>query len=206
MFEQLSLGGFEPPIPSSSPPVPPPGSQRFVPRELLFFAVYLGRIAAAQSTQLAHELINTQPIQTKPHRVLHCTLLPFDDFTTTPEAIVQSLLLAGGRVTAPSFKMAWDHVMRFGRGGAIGPLVLRAGTGETELMALQRAICSAVEIVLPGFKAKWSFTPHVTLARTGFVQDRAIEPIRLTVREFSLVHSIQNRGWHEMLGSWRLQD
>jgi 2'-5' RNA ligase len=208
-YEQLSLDGFDPPAPASPPP-PPQGPQRpprFMPRELLFFAIYLGRIAAAQSTQLAYELINMQAVGARPHRILHCTLLPFGDFTKIPEEIVEALLLAGARVTAPSFDMAWDHVMRFGpESAALGPLVLRAGAGETELRALQTAICSTIEAALPGIRMRWSFTPHVTLARTGFIQQRAIEPIRLGVREFSLVHSIQSRGWHEMLGSWRLQD
>jgi 2'-5' RNA ligase len=199
-YEQLSLDGFDPPQGPRQPP-------RFIPRELLFFAIHLGRIAAAQSTQLAHELINTQGVGGKPHRVLHCTLLPLGDFTKIPDEIVQALLLAGSRVVAPSFDMAWDRVMRFGReSAALGPLVLRAGAGEPELRALQKAICSTIDAPTPGVRIKRSFTPHVTLARTGFIQERAIEPIRLGVREFSLVHSIQSRGWHEVLGSWRLQD
>lgn len=199
MFEQPSFDRFEP----SRRPAPP---RRFTPRELLFFAIHFGRIAGAQSTQLAYELIDLQPVPARPHRTPHCTLLPFGDIAKTPQTILRALLFAGAGIRAPSFEMTWDHVMRFGpEAAAIGPLVLCPGRGETELRGLQKALCSTVEAALPGFRVGWSFTPHVTLARTGFVQERAVEPIRLTVGKVSLVHSIQKEGRHEMLGSWPLR-
>jgi hypothetical protein len=73
------------------------------------------------------------------HSDRHGSCLASCYFTKIPEEIVQALLLAGARVTAASFDMAWDDVMRFGpESAALGPLVLRAGAGETEVMALPR--------------------------------------------------------------------
>ena len=169
MAEQLSFDGFGPP---GSPPAP---SQRrrelrgFVPGEPLFFAIHLVGTAAGQSIQLAHELIALQSEKAKPHRVFHCTLLSLGDFTRTPEVILDALVLAGARVAVPAFETTWDYVMRFGREtDPIGPLVLRPGDGEAELHALFEAICLSVEAVLPGFRARRSFVPHVILARTAF--------------------------------------
>jgi 2'-5' RNA ligase len=52
-----------------------------------------------------------------------------------------------------------------------------------------------------------SFKPHVTMMYTDEMMDeaRVDEPIRWTVRDFVLVHSLQGRGRHVHCRRWPLR-
>jgi 2'-5' RNA ligase len=93
----------------------------------------------------------------------------------------------------PPFRVVFDRVMSF-RNGA---LVLRGDDGLIGLEILQQRLSD----VLDGRpRQARRFTPHMTLLRDSrLVDERPIEPIGWTVREFVLVHSLLGRTRHRHL-------
>ena len=72
-----------------------------------------------------------------------------------------------------------------------------------ELIAFQRALGHAIQ--RRGWPRKAAITPHVTmLYDERAVEDHAIEPVRWTVRDFVLVHSLRGQGQYNILGRWPL--
>jgi 2'-5' RNA ligase len=193
MSEQLSFDGFEPPRPPARL------------RDMLLFATHIEGRAALEAPKLARALIGEHDLGGRPQSNPHVTLQPIGDYATAPQRLIDLLRAAGALVTGSSFDVVCERVARWGGKGGIGPLVMLPGEGSVEFMGLHRAIRSAIDLVAPGLLPKWAFTPHVTLARTRMIDEHAIAPIRWTVREFSLVRSLQREGRHVVLGSWPLR-
>jgi len=134
----------------------------------------------------------------------HVTLLFLGDCTA--DAAAARVRTVGERLDvrghAP-FDVSFDRVASFQRRrGARAPVVLLAGEGLDALRAVHDTLAATLAGVVDDTKP---FTPHLTLMYDeGRVDDRAVAPIRWTVREVALVHSAIGRRRHTVLGRWPL--
>jgi 2'-5' RNA ligase len=116
---------------------------------------------------------------------------------------VDAAMRAASVVVLPSFEMRLDTVASFGRARRDGrmhrrPLVL---FGEAaDLSELRRVLANAFKRGHAG-----QFAPHMTLLYSPTViRSTRIEPFRLAVSEFVLIHSEVGLTRHHIIGRWRL--
>jgi 2'-5' RNA ligase len=193
MSDQMSLMGFDP--------------HPVRPTDRLFFAVRPSLAARDQMVALTPRLrrehgLRGTPI--KPER-LHSTLHHLGDHVGVPHALVTQARVAADSLTVPAFEVVFDRVASFAR-PRNQPLVLRGGVGLDGLMSLQRSLGQAMAHAGLGRHVELHFTPHVTLLYDDKgVAEQSIAPIRWTVSELVLVHSLLGQTVHKTLASWPLQ-
>jgi 2'-5' RNA ligase len=110
-------------------------------------------------------------------------------------------------VAMPQFTAAFDRLTSLRGAHANNPLVLLGDDGVVGLRILHRLLGEALG---RGFAGRWQprrfFAPHVTLLYDRQrIAERAIEPVRWTVREFALVNSLVGLGRHDVLARWSLR-
>lgn len=135
---------------------------------------------------------------------LHISLHWVGDFPRLREKFVFAARRAGRMVSSRSVDMTLDTVGSFGprsvrRRGR--PLVLCGrGTGERDLfLALGAAMRRN------GLRVGNDFRPHVTLAYGPcFVPEQTVDPVRLSLGEFVLIHSEVGLSRHHVLDRWPL--
>jgi RNA 2',3'-cyclic 3'-phosphodiesterase len=190
MSDQHSFAWFD------APPEPTDG---------LFFAIFPAMAAAASMTRLTCRLRDDHGLRGTPLATerLHVSLLSLGEHTGLPESIVAVASEAAATVAALPFDVAFDRVMTF-RGKR--PLVLRGGDGIAALMAFQGVLGAVMTKAGFGRSSRSRFTPHVTLTYVDRdVAEQAVEPVRWTVREFVLVHSLLRKSQYIPLGRWPLR-
>jgi 2'-5' RNA ligase len=175
------------------------------PTDGLFFAIFPAMAAAASMTQLTSRLHDEHGLRGEPLAAerLHISLLGLGEYTGLPEGIVAVASEVAATVAASPFDVAFDRVMTF-RGKL--PLVLRGGDGLAALMAFQSVLGAAMTKAGFGRSVRSRFTPHVTLVYVDRdVAEQAVEPVRWTVREFVLVHSLLRKSQYIPLERWPLR-
>ncbi|WP_292231615.1 2'-5' RNA ligase family protein [Mesorhizobium sp.] len=137
-------------------------------------------------------------------RHLHISLLMLGDHDGLPKPLVDAACRAGSLVRAQAFDVTFDRLSAFG-GGA---LVLRGNNGIPPLQAFWRALASVLSDSPLKPYVPNSIEPHVTLLRdkasVAKVDERSIEPIGWTVREFVLMHSFLRKDRYQVCGRWQL--
>ncbi|WP_022979409.1 2'-5' RNA ligase family protein [Ideonella sp. B508-1] len=197
MSDQLSLMGFE---------APPPA----VPTDRLFFALQPSVAACAQITALGKALCETHGLHSKliaPER-LHITLHHLGDHAGLPADVVDAAGRAATRMASPPFEVVLDYAMSFRMRRDKAPFVLRSAEGQDgALMDFQRELGLAMAREGLGHSVDVRFTPHVTLTYAPReLPESPVEPLRWTVREFVLIHSLLGKTQHRVLGRWSLPD
>jgi 2'-5' RNA ligase len=120
----------------------------------------------------------------------------------TAEHFRRAYGLKGAPLSTDRFhvEVAFDRVTSFAGSDA---LVLRGGDGVDGIVMFHHTL--GVAMRKSGLSAGSQFTPHVTLLYDGRrVEEQFIEPIRWTVRDFVLVHSLRGRTMHIPLERWHL--
>ncbi|MGA9853248.1 MAG: RNA 2',3'-cyclic phosphodiesterase [Gammaproteobacteria bacterium] len=189
---QLSLGGLEPAQPT----------------DRLFFAIFPDPGTAARITALARALLSEKYLRGKPLRPerLHVTLHHLGDYAGLPQDVVVSAKAAGNRVKCSVFDVAFDKVSSFSRQPRNRPFVLLSSADLQPLHALRWEIGECMAVFGLGRLVENAYTPHVTLLYDDKeLKPQSIEPIRWTVSEFVLIHSLLGRTEHRVLGRWPLQ-
>jgi 2'-5' RNA ligase len=135
---------------------------------------------------------------------LHISLVMLGDHDGLPKPLVDAACCAGSLVRAHAFDVSFDRLSAFG-GGA---LVLHGSDGIPPLQAFWRALATVLsDSPLKPFVTN-SIEPHVTLlrdkARVPKVDERSIEPVAWTVREFALIHSFLRQDRYQVVGRWPL--
>jgi len=168
----------------------------------LFFAAVPDTDAAARIYRLAHALKRAYRFNRaiiEPGR-LHVSLFFLGELS---EQIVQIACEAAAEVRVPPFEVWFDRSVSFrGRPGS-RPFVLIGNDGVDRLRSFRRVL--GVALAGKGLKrlAKRDFTPHVTLMYAEReVDEHPTEPIRWTVNEFVLIHSMRG---HVHLARWQLR-
>ena len=194
MPDQPSFPGFE---------LRPPSRRT----DRLFLGVFPDLDAAERAASLSRSLrkeLNLRGRPLPPER-LHITLHHIDDYAGLPQWVVAAICDAAGTVGMGPFEVEFDRVASFSGRPGNRPLVLRGGDGLAELMKFQRGLGTAITRARVGRPVASQFTPHVTLLYDDIqVEERAVEPIRWTVSEFILVHSLLGQRRHVPLARWSL--
>jgi len=173
----------------------------------LFFAIFPDPVTAAGIAREADNLrashrLNGRPLA--PER-LHITLHHLGDHAGVRRDIVAMAGEAAEAVTAESFEVTFDRAASFHNGGN-NPFVLQGGEGLDALKAFQSDLGLAMARAGLGKLADKSFTPHVTmLYDKRLVAAQAITPVKWTVRDFTLIHSLLGRTKHIPLARWTLR-
>jgi 2'-5' RNA ligase len=172
----------------------------------LFFALMPDEPAIAAIGEVAARLRAAHSMRGKPilPARYHATLNFLGDNDRLRPDWVERAGRAAGRVRVEPCEVRLDRACVFQRRGGASPCVLK-GPADDALMALWSTLRR--ELVVEGFgkELDHAFVPHVTwiYSRDGF-PEQAIEPIRWSVRDFVLVHSIVHDPEYRILGRWAL--
>jgi len=173
----------------------------------LFFAIFpdaetAAGIARHAATLRASHQLSGRPLA--PER-FHVTLHHLGDHAGVRRDIVSMAHQAAKAMTAPPFEVVFDRAASFHNGGN-NPFVLQGGEGLEALRAFQRDLGSAMARAGLGKWVDKTFTPHVTmLYDRRLVAEQPLSPVRWTVSEFILVHSLLGRTEHVPLARWTLR-
>lgn len=192
MPEQLYFSGFEP----------------RPPRDNLFFGLLSQANSAMEISKAADGLrhrfgLNERLIE--PER-LHVSLHAIGLYDGVPNHTVESAYEAGAMVSISPFPLVFDRVVSFDNKRKRRPLVLRPGYDLVRLSALHDVLGKAMIRVRIGRYVVSRFTPHMTLLYDSqVVRERPIEPIRMDVQDFVLVHSLVGQSRYIELARWQLR-
>lgn len=171
----------------------------------LFFALFPDQAAAARLAKTARQLCIRHRLEGRafaPER-FHVSVLGLGAHAGLPDELVAGARDVAATIAAAPFEVTFDRAVSFL--GRPRPLVLCSEDDVPELVALQRALGSAMHKQGLG-RQKSQYTPHVTmLYDERAVEDHAIEPVTWTVREMVLVHSLKGLSRYVALGRWPLR-
>jgi RNA 2',3'-cyclic 3'-phosphodiesterase len=190
--EQLYFSGFEP-----QPP-----------RDNLFFGLLSPADPAMEISNAADGLrrlygLNGRLIE--PER-LHVSLHAIGLYDGIPNHSVERAYEAGAMVSISPFPLVFDRVVSFDNKREKRPLVLRPGYDLASLFTLHYVLGEAMKRTGVGGYVTSRFTPHMTLLYDGrVVRERPIEPIRMDVQDFVLVHSLVGQSRYIELARWPLR-
>jgi 2'-5' RNA ligase len=178
------------------------------PTDRLFFAVFPDAAAASAVERLAHRLRAAHGLQGRPLPIerFHVTLHFLGDHAGLPADIVAAATQAAASLVARPFEVVFDRAASFSRRQHRKPFVLLGREGVAALSAFQRTLGEALVRVGLARRIEPRFTPHLTLLYDDqAVPEQPVEPVRWTVSEFVLVHSLLGRTRHLPLGRWPLR-
>jgi 2'-5' RNA ligase len=188
-----------------------PEHQLFLPFELpldrLFFAILSPPEAAVHIAERTHFLRAEHGLRGRPigSERLHISLHGLGDHPRLPKTLIEQAQVAGASVAMPPFEVVLDRAVSFARKNEKPPVVLRASGDVTPLIAFHRLLGEALKKARLCRRLAQHFTPHMTLLYDDrVVKERAIEPVRLPVRDFALVHSLIGRSRYIELARWPL--
>jgi 2'-5' RNA ligase len=160
----------------------------------LFFAIFPDQAAAVRIAETAAHFRRAYGLQGAPLLTdrFHVTVQGLGNYDGLPRSVVAKAIEAGAAVTSMPFEVAFDRVTSFASSDV---LVLCGGDGVDGIVMLHHAL--GVAMRKSGLSVGWQFTPHITLLYDGRrIEEQFIEPIRWTVRDFVLVHSLRGRTKH----------
>ena len=168
----------------------------------LFFSIFPDQAAAVRIANTAEHFRRAYGLKGAPLLTerFHVTVQGLGNYDGLPRSIVAKAIEAGAAVTSMPFEVEFDRVTSFVGSDA---LVLRGGGDVDGIVMFHHAL--GVAMRKSGISAGSQFTPHITLLYDGRrVEEQFIEPIRWTVRDFVLVHSLRGRTMHIPLERWHL--
>jgi 2'-5' RNA ligase len=172
----------------------------------LFFAVRPDVSAQAEMSSVGSQLCREHGLtgDAVAGDRLHVTLHWLQDHVELPSDLVERALVAGASVDAAPFDVVFDRAECIGSGG--GLVVLTASRGTGSLQRFQRALAGAMADAGKVRYVRAGFRPHASLIYGDRQIDRqTVSPIRWTVNELVLIHSVVGRSRHIVLGRWPLQ-
>jgi 2'-5' RNA ligase len=192
MSDQLPLG--------LAPPGPAPDARN----DGLYLFLRPDAAALDAIGRVANDLRARHRLSGKPQARdrLHVTMLHIGHYAGLPPEIVDKARAAAGAIRAAPFAVMFDEAVTFNTSLAV---VLRSSDDLMALAVLRDQAYRAMRDV--GLRPRNVIAnPHITLLRDLHVlAPERVEPVRWTVREFSLVHSLVGQGRHVELGRWTLQ-
>jgi 2'-5' RNA ligase len=173
------------------------------PEHRVFFAARPDEWTGASMVRFTSRLAQEWPVQGAPieRDRLHVTLGMVGVWPEAPpmDAIDLAMRIAD-QITMRPFKVTFKRLQSWRRSN--GPLVLVGD--DDEVIGLKWLRDALYETC--GAPPGPDFRPHISLIWTrDSTPDRVVGPFSWVVREFVLIHSVQGRGRHEVLGRWPLQ-
>lgn len=175
-------------------------------RHALYFSIYPPREIAEQVHRLGWRVRRTRGLRGRliARERLHVSMNGIAASPQTPaDDWIARAMAAADKVRMPAFRVAFDQVECWGERARLHPWVLTGG---------ERVGFDLLHAELDG-ALRWhgrprpgdQFNPHMTLLYDGRMgAEDVISPLTWRVEEFCLVHSLQGRGEHRVLGRWRL--
>ena len=166
----------------------------------LFFSIFPDQAAAVRIANTAEHFRRAYGLKGAPLLIdrFHVTVQGLGNYDGLPRSVVAKAIEAGAAVMSKPFEVAFDRVTSFA-----DVLVLRGGDGVDGIVMFHHDL--GVAMRKSGLSADSQFTPHITLLYEGRrIEEQFIEPIRWTVRDFVLVHSLRGRTMHIPLERWHL--
>lgn len=161
---------------------------------------------AADIARIARELCEDLGLRGKlvTPELLHFTIHCLGRFPETPKAMMDIATTCGDAVRMPPFTVSLNKVMSFRRTRGVPPIVLCGDDGVLGLRILHQTLGDALRKKTFGQWRPLPIEPHMTISYEGAtIQERALEPIVLKIREFVLVNSLIGKGQHVLLARWR---
>jgi 2'-5' RNA ligase len=178
------------------------------PLDRLFFAILAAPDAVAQIVERIRCLRADHGLKgwaIGPER-LHVSLHGLGDHPRLPKTLIEQARDVGASVAMPPFDVVLDRAVSFRRTNRRPPVVLRASGDVTPLITFHRRLGDGMKKSGLGRRVASHFSPHMTLLYDDrIVKERAIDAVRLTVRDFALVHSLLGRSRYIELARWPLQ-
>jgi RNA 2',3'-cyclic 3'-phosphodiesterase len=175
-------------------------------KDRIFFAALPDEKTAARIHALAETLkrANTFGGNLILPEHLHVTLFHLGDWASLPEEIVRLAKEAAALVDVPAFDVAFQRSESFRNSTGVYPFVLSGD--EAQWRALHVRLGASLKNVGLGGATQGIFKPHITLLRDKLrAAPNPIAPIRWTVKDFVLVHSLLGKTTHIHLGRWPLR-
>lgn len=172
--------------------------------ERLFFALQPDGPTALRIAAFAEQFIGAHRLQGTPIKAdkLHVSLHHVGDYKRLRSDVLYAAGQAGDAVSAPTFEMTFASIATFGAEDGRQPLVLLAAADT--VLPLHQMLGAA--LTKSGLRAAAHFTPHMTLFYgTTRIAPQAIDPIRLVVKDFVLIHSALGLKKYNMLQRWPLK-
>src|SRR5580693_3756018 len=157
----------------------------------LFFSIFPDQAAAARIANTAEHFRRAYGFEKAPLLTdrFHVTVHGLGNYDGLPRSVVAKAIAAGMAVSEKPFDVAFDRVTSFAGSDA---LVLRGRDSVDGLVMFHQSL--AIAMWNSGLCASLQFKPHITLLYDGRrIEEQFIEPIRWTVRDFVLVHSLRGR-------------
>jgi 2'-5' RNA ligase len=174
-------------------------------KDRIFFAALPDKETAARIHALAETLKQANKFDGNlilPEH-LHVTLFHLGDWASLPEEIVRLAKEAAALVDVPAFDVTFQRSESFRNSTGIYPFVLTGD--ETQWRALHAGLGGALKRVGLGGATQGAFKPHITLTRDRLrATPNPLAPIRWTVKDFVLIHSLLGKTTHIHLGRWPL--
>lgn len=174
----------------------------------LFFAFLPETRVAAASASLAGALRVEHGLKGRPRppAALHVSLFEVQECDgDVPPSVLKAACDAAAGIVAPVFDVTFDRAVSFGGRSGSPPVVLRAEGGNHELIQFRRTLFAAMKRAGVGRNEKDQFTPHMTLLYDQQrIDERPVQPVSWTAREFVLVDSFVGQSRYEIRGRWPL--
>jgi 2'-5' RNA ligase len=116
-------------------------------------------------------------------------------------------IAAGVAESARPFRVQFNHVVRFNRHHANGPLVLCGDDGVVGIERFQVLLHHALRRLGLARRSNSSFNPHLTIVYGSdrAIEEQDVEPVTWTATDFVLIDSLTGLTRHDTLGRWRLR-
>lgn len=178
-----------------------------VPTDRLFLGLFPDASASARIDALGDQILQQHGFRVSRHKPdrLHLTLFHIGDWAGLPADTVAAACSAAASLNAEPFEVCFDEVSSFSGRPDNYPLVLKSAQGGELVRAFRENLGRELMRVGLGRCVSRTFEPHVTLAYAPkIVAAEAIEPIRWTVRDVVLIHSLLGQTRYIELGRWPL--
>lgn len=175
---------------------------------LLFVALLPDAAAAERIHQLAQQQRHALDLREAAVTAarLHITLQPMGFFGhVIPQPIVSAVAdaVAAAACAWPALPITFDRCGSMGHKAPTALALHCDRPSQDAIAALRRRLARTLQ--QRSMKVGERAPPHMTLVYgTRHVAERAIEPVRWTASQLTLVLSHRGRGHHEAIGSWQL--
>ncbi len=174
----------------------------------LLFVLRPSAEVASKALEIAGVYRNAHSLTgpSRPHELLHVTMNGVGAYSRLPDDIVFGAEQVAAAVRSRPFDIVLDEVMSFRHPDQPQAFVICGRQENEALMDLRQQIQEGLyEAGLP-YNAGGHLTPHMTLLydRKTVLPEKLDRPLRWTIREFLLIHSIYGKSEHHVLGRWPL--
>ncbi|MBB3311585.1 2'-5' RNA ligase [Rhizobium sp. BK196] len=164
--------------------------------------------AASEAMEIAQTYRNAHALTgpSRPLELLHITLNGVGAYRRLPQDIAFAAEQMAATIRVRPFELVLDEVMSFRHPGEPQAFVICTRQENEALLDLRHQIQEGLyEAGLP-YNLGGHLTPHMTLLydRKTVLPEELNRPVRWTVREFLLIHSIYGKSEHNVIGRWPL--